>query len=90
MSKTSALLGNNTSGPEVTHVSPHGLWLLVSGRELFMSFEQFPWFRSAAIGAIHHVEQPSPRHLYWPDLDVDLAVESIEHPERFPLISSNP
>ena len=25
--------------------------------------------------------------LYWPDLDVDLAVESIEHPERFPLVS---
>ena len=22
---------------------------------------------------------PSPHHLYWPDLDIDLAVESIEH-----------
>jgi hypothetical protein len=26
-------------------------------------------------------------HLYWPDLDVDLAVESIRNPERFPLVS---
>jgi hypothetical protein len=33
------------------------------------------------------VELPSSHHLYWPDLDVDLAVESIEHPERFPLVS---
>jgi hypothetical protein len=29
----------------------------------------------------------SPHHLYWPDLDIDLAVESIEHPERYPLVS---
>jgi uncharacterized protein DUF2442 len=32
-------------------------------------------------------ELPSPHHLYWPDLDVDLAVESIEHPEKYPLLS---
>lgn len=87
MSKTSTQLGNSTSGPEVTHVSPHGVWLLVGGRELFMPFEQFPWFRSAPVGAIHHVEQPHPRHLYWPELDIDLSVESIEHPEQFPLVS---
>jgi len=24
-----------------------------------------------------------PGHFYWPELDVDLAIESIEHPERF-------
>jgi hypothetical protein len=88
MSKTSAKLGSGTSGPEVTHVSPLGIWLLVEGRELFMSFEKFPWFRSATVAAIYSVEQPHPRHLYWPELDIDLAVESIEHPERFPLIAS--
>jgi hypothetical protein len=26
-------------------------------------------------------------HLFWPDLDVDLAVDSIHHPERYPLVS---
>ena len=29
----------------------------------------------------------SAQHLYWPDLDIDLAVESIDHPEQFPLVS---
>jgi hypothetical protein len=38
-------------------------------------------------GAITNVQLPSPHHLYWPDLDIDLAVESIEHPERYPLVS---
>jgi len=75
-------------GVEVTNISQHGFWLLLNGRELFLPFEQFPWFRDAQIGEILHVELQSPGHLYWPDLDVDLAVESIDHPDRFPLVSS--
>ena len=83
----SAALGNSISGPEVTNVSQHGLWLLLEREELFLPFEQFPWFRNAPIGKVLHVEQPSARHLYWPELDIDLAVESIRHPEQFPLVS---
>lgn len=83
----SATLGSNTSGPEVTNVSQHGFWLLVSGEELFLPFEAFPWFKEAPIGKIIHVEQPSAQHLYWPELDIDLAVDSIRHPDRFPLVS---
>jgi hypothetical protein len=30
---------------------------------------------------------PSAHHLYWPDLDIDLAVESIRDPASFPLVS---
>jgi hypothetical protein len=64
--------------------------LFVGDRELFVAFEHFPWFRDASIRTITNVELPSPHHLYWPDLDIDLAVESIEHPERFPLVSTAP
>lgn len=84
---TSKTLGENTSEVEVTNISRHGFWILVKGRELFIPFEEFPWFRDATVGAILNVQLPSPHHLYWPDLDIDLAVESIEYPERFPLIS---
>jgi hypothetical protein len=84
---TSGALGESTSTVEVTHISQHGFWLLLDERELFLPFEDFPWFRNASIRAIHNVERPQQHHLYWPDLDIDLAVESIEHPERFPLIS---
>lgn len=84
---TSEALGQSTSPAEVTNISIHGLWLLSEGRELFVSFDHFPWFRDASIRQISRVELPSPHHLYWPDLDVDLAVESIEHPEKYPLIS---
>ena len=79
--------GKHTFGVEVTNVSTHGLWVLLDTRELFLSFEVFPWFREAPIAKVMRVELPSPGHLYWPDLDIDLAIESIEHPERFPLVS---
>ncbi len=84
---TSARHGQSTSAVEVTNVSPHGFWLLVEQREHFVSFKDFPWFRDARIAELMKVELPSPHHLYWPDLDVDLAVESLDHPERYPLVS---
>ena len=84
---TSATLGASTSPVEVTNISQHGFWLLLENEELFLPFSEFPWFRNVTIGKILHVELPSPNHLYWPELDLDLAVESIRHPERFPLVS---
>ena len=83
----SAAPGPNTSHVEVTNVSPNGLWLFLGEREFFLSFKDFPWFEHASIRDIANVELPSARHLYWPALDVDLAVESLTHPERYPLVS---
>jgi hypothetical protein len=81
--------GKRTSKVELSNVSPHGIWLLLAGREIFLPFKDFPWFEDASIRALSNVELPSPHHLYWPDLDVDLAVESIENPHRYPLISTS-
>ena len=83
----SAAPGPSTSPVEVTNVSRHGFWLFIGEREVFVAFRDFPWFKEASVSAITHVELPSPHHLYWPDLDVDLAVESIEHPAKYPLVS---
>ena len=82
-----ATLGLSTSPVEVTNISRHGFWLLLENEELFLPFSEFPWFEDAAVGKIINVELPSSNHLYWPELDVDLAVESIRHPEKFPLVS---
>jgi hypothetical protein len=77
----------DNSAPEVTHVSRHGFWLLLGNEELLLPFEQFPWFKKATIEQLSEVEWPSPNHVYWPKLDVDLSVESIRNPSAFPLIS---
>ena len=83
----SAAPGRSTSQIEVTNISPHGFWLFIDETELFVPFTEFPWFKEASIAEITRVELPSPHHLYWPDLDIDLAVDSIQHPERYPLVS---
>jgi hypothetical protein len=87
MKMKSAARGTPTSAVEVTNVSKHGFWLLLGDRERFLAFEDFPWFRDASIAQLCAVELPHSHHLYWPELDVDLAVESIDHPEHFPLVS---
>jgi Protein of unknown function (DUF2442) len=74
----SALRGKTISAVEVGKVSRDGFWLRVDARDLFVPFKQFPWFADASIRQITAVERPSPHHLRWPDLDVDLAAQSPE------------
>ncbi len=57
--------GKGTSVVEVTNVSGHGFWLFLDGRERFVSFAEFPWFRDASIAALCNVEPPRPGHFYW-------------------------
>ena len=84
--------GNNTlelnpSAIEVSLVSNQGFWLLAEDEELFLSYADFPWFKEATIAQITNVQRPSADHLYWPSLDIDLSVESVRDPSKFPLVS---
>jgi hypothetical protein len=82
---SSSKLGKTTSEVEVTNISPHGIWLLFNDEELFLPFEEFPWFQQASVAAIAEVQEESPSHFHWPAIDVDLSLEAIRNPERFPL-----
>ncbi|MBZ0105160.1 MAG: DUF2442 domain-containing protein [Sulfuricella denitrificans] len=81
------MLGTRTSEIEVSLASNKGFWLLLDDEEVFVAFSEFPWFKQATIDEITTVERPSKNHLYWPLLDVDLALESILNPSQFPLIA---
>lgn len=81
----SSVRGTHTSSAEVQGVLKGGVWLLVRGREYFLPFTRYPWFKTATLSAVQRVKLLHNRHLYWPDLDVDVDVESLEHPERYPL-----
>jgi hypothetical protein len=71
---------------EVTSISRHGFWLYVAGREFSVPFTEFPWFENASVKQLTNVQWSPPDQLHWPDLDIDLSTESIEHSERFPLV----
>lgn len=82
----SKTIGESTS-PEVTNVSSHGLWVLWQDTEYFLSYGEFPWFKDATISEVTNVIAESESHLQWPDLDVDLSLDIIKAPDRYPLVS---
>jgi hypothetical protein len=80
----SKLVGKSTLEVEVTHISIGGIWVLIDDKEFFLPFEKFPQFRNATVGAIHNVELVNEWNLHWPDLNIDLSVESMGNPEHVP------
>lgn len=71
---------------EILNISRHGVWIAVKGHEYFLSYQDFPWFKQGTIEQIVHVELLHDTHLYWPELDVDLTVEMLRTPEKYPLV----
>ena len=71
---------------EVSHISTHGIWVLVNDSEYMLSFSEYPWFSEAKISEIQNLQLLHGRHLRWPMLDVDIELESLVMPERYPLV----
>ena len=73
---------------EILNLSPHGMWLLVNQKEYFVDYERYPWFQEATISDVRSVELTGlGSGLYWPALDIDVELEALEHPEKYPLIA---
>jgi hypothetical protein len=80
--------GSVSSDAKVARSTARGFWLRLGEEELFVSFADFPWFKGATREQLTTLELPAPDHLRWPLLDVDLSVESIREPGRFPLVAN--
>ncbi len=77
--------GKSISKLEITNISEHGFWILLNRKEYFLSFDKYPWFRDAKISSIVNVELFHNTHLFWPDLDVDLSINILKDPDKYPL-----
>lgn len=71
----------------VENITPFGIWLFVKGREYFLSYKEYPYFRDQTLKSIQAVQLLHGYHLYWPELDVDLEIDNLENPEKYPLKS---
>ena len=82
--------GKATLAVEIVQVTQRGIWLYLAGakREFFLSFEHFPWFAEATVRELSLVDVERGHLLRWPELDVDLDLDRIEHPERYPLVAA--
>jgi len=71
----------------VENITSFGIWLFVKEHEYFLSYQDYPYFKDQTLKAIQNVELHHDYHLYWPDLDVDLEIDNLENPGKYPLKS---
>jgi len=78
--------GKNIS-VSVENISAFGIWLFVKGKEYFLDFSTYTYFKDQTIKSIQNVKLLHGFHLYWPDLDVDLEIDNLENPGKYPFKS---
>jgi hypothetical protein len=86
MNMISSLPGLGISPSPVTNIDAHGFWLLVDDAEYFVPFADYPVFATATVEQIFAVQPLGPRQFHWPELDVDVELDALETPERYPLV----
>ena len=73
----------------VENITPLGIWLYVKEKEYFLSSKDYPYFKDQTLRSIQNVQLLRGYHLYWPELDVDLEIDNLENPEKYPLKSES-
>jgi hypothetical protein len=77
--------GASISQIEVTKVDSQRIRLSVEGREYFLPYRGFSWFKESRRADVLNVELYSGGHIYWPALDVGLSTTILQNPNHFPL-----
>jgi hypothetical protein len=71
----------------VENITPFGIWIFVKEKEYFLSYKDYPYFKEQTLNSIQNVQLLHGFHLYWPELDVDLEIDNLEKPGKYPLKS---
>ena len=76
----------NATSASVLMINNQGIMISVAGNDYFLSYNRVPWLKDATVRNILNIKMLGKNAVEWPDLDVDLEVESLKHPERYPLV----
>jgi hypothetical protein len=71
----------------VENITPFGIWLFVKEKEYFLDYKDYPYFKDQTLNSIQNVKLLHGYHLFWPDLDVDLEIDNLDNPGKYPLRS---
>ena len=74
---------------EITSLNRRGFWLRRQDEELYLPFALFPWFEHATVAQLCRVECIGEVCLYWPGLDLELALDRIRQPMAAAHLSGN-
>ena len=67
-------------------INDKGILLSVLGQAYFLPYSRVPWMRDATVNDVMNVRMCGRNAIEWPALDVDLEIDSLRHPERYPLV----
>lgn len=84
--ETSLNSNSRNTSASVLMINSQGIMLSVLGNDYFLSYNRIPWLRDARISDVLNVEISGRSAIAWPALDVDLEIDSLKHPERYPLL----
>jgi len=76
----------NSTLADVLMINDRGIMISVQGHDYFLSYNRVPWMRDATINEVLDVQMSGKNAIEWPKLQVDLEVDSLKHPERYPLL----
>jgi hypothetical protein len=70
---------------EIIDIKNDGFWISVQGIRYFISFENYPGFKQASAAQIMDFNFDE-NEIHWSELDEDIEIEALIHPENYPLI----
>ena len=70
----------------VLMINDKGIMLSVKGNDYFISYNRMPWIKNASITDALNVQMSGRNAIEWPTLNIDLEIDSLKHPKRYPLI----
>ena len=85
-SKTSLKSNSSNTSVSVLMINDKGLMLSVLGQDYFVSFNRLPWMKNATIRDVLDVRMCGHDAIEWSNLGIDLEIDSLKHPERYPLV----
>lgn len=84
--QTISSINTQSMSVAVLMINSQGIMLTVDGNDYFLSYNRVPWMKNATITEVLNVQKDGQFAITWPLLDVDLEIESLKHPERYPLL----
>jgi hypothetical protein len=72
---------------KVHAIAANGITIEAQGNTYFLPYSTHPWFENAKVSDVFNVEPVGTNGIRLDTLDVDLAIESMIHSEKYPLMA---